>query len=62
MLIMGKIAIIRITVVDSAGQKTSHNGQVIIEKSDLEDYRRNIKNAGIGIDHVLLTYEEIEDD
>ncbi len=60
---MEKIAVIQITVVDSTGQKTmSHTGQVIIERSGLEDYRRNIKNTGTGIDHVLFTYEEIEDD
>lgn len=59
---MGKIAITRITVVDGIGQKTSHKGRVIIEESELEDYRKEIKENGVDVDHVLLNYEEVEDD
>lgn len=40
---MAKIAITRITVVDDTGQKMSHNGRVIIDSSELEDYRKFIK-------------------
>lgn len=59
---MGKIAITRITVVDVLGQITSHKGRVIINESELEDYRKEIKENGVDVDHVLLNYEEVEDD
>lgn len=59
---MTKIAITRITVVDDTGQKMSHNGQVIIDSSGLEDYRKFIKRDGNDVDHVLFIYEEVEDD
>lgn len=59
---MGKIVITRITVVDSTGQKMSHNGQVIIDSSELEVYRKNIMLNGTDIDHVLFIYEEAEND
>lgn len=59
---IGKIAITRITVVDELGQKTSHKGRVIINESELEDYRKEIKENGVDVDHVLLNYEEVEDD
>ncbi len=59
---MAKVAITRITVVDSAGQKMSHNGRVIIDSSELESYRNNIKLNGTDIDHVLFIYEEVEND
>lgn len=59
---MGKIAITRITVIDKLGQKTSHKGRVIIEESELEDYRKDIKENGVDVDHVLLNYDEVEDD
>lgn len=59
---MGKIAITRITVIDKLGQKTSNKGRVIIEESELEDYRKDIKENGVDVDHVLLNYEEVEDD
>lgn len=59
---MVKIAITRITVVGSTGQKMSYNGQVIIECAELEGYRNNIKLNGTDIDHVLFIYEEVEND
>lgn len=59
---IGKIAITRITVVDGLGQITSHKGRVIINESELEDYRKEIKENGVDVDHVLLNYEEVEDD
>lgn len=59
---MTKIAVTRITVVDSMGQKMSHKGRVIINESELEDYRKDIKENGSNVDHVLLNYEEVEDD
>lgn len=59
---MAKIAITRITVVDDTGQKMSHNGRVIIDSSELEDYRKFIKRDGNGINRVLFIYEEVEDD
>lgn len=59
---IGKIAITRITVVDGLGQITSHKGRVIIKESELEDYRKEIKEKGVDVDHVLFNYEEVEDD
>lgn len=59
---MVKIAITRITVVGSTGQKMSYNGQVIIDSSELEVYRKNIMLNGTDIDHVLFIYEEVEND
>lgn len=59
---MKKIAITRITVVDNHGQKMSHNGRVIIDSSELEDYRKSIKRDGSNVDHVLFIYEEVEND
>ncbi|WP_302306457.1 hypothetical protein [Bacteroides finegoldii] len=59
---MAKIAITRITVVNDAGQKMSHNGRVIIDSSELEDYRKFIKRDGNDINRVLFIYEEVEDD
>ena len=59
---MAKIAITRITVVNDAGQKMSHNGRVIMYSSELEDYRKFIKRDGNDINRVLFIYEEVEDD
>ena len=59
---MAKIAITRITVVNDVGQKMSHNGRVIIDSSELEDYRKFIKRDGNDINRVLFIYEEVEDD
>ena len=59
---MKKIAITRITVVDNKGQKTSHNGLVTIIYSELETYRKDIKEKGTNLDHVLFNYEEVRDD
>ena len=59
---MAKIAITRITVVNDAGQKMSHNGRVIIDSSELEDYRKFIKRDGNDINRVLFIYEEVEVD
>ena len=59
---MAKIAITRITVVNDAGQKMSHNGRVIIDSPELEDYRKFIKRDGNDINRVLFIYEEVEDD
>ena len=59
---MAKIAITRITVGDDTGQKMSHNGRVIIDSSELEDYRKFIKRDGNDINRVLFIYEEVEDD
>lgn len=59
---MAKIAITRITVVNDAGQKMSHNGRVVINSSELEDYRKFIKRDGNDINRVLFIYEEVEDD
>ena len=59
---MAKIAITRITVVNDAGQKMSHNGRVIIDSSELEDYRKFIKRDGNDINRVVFIYEEVEDD
>lgn len=59
---MTKIAITRITVVDAEGSKTPHNGLVIIEKTELEEYRKSIKKDSGSVDHVLFIYEEVADD
>lgn len=59
---MDKIAITKITVVDAAGKRASRTGRYVLDKSDLESYRESIVRDGKGIDHVLFTYEEVEDD
>lgn len=59
---MGKIAITRITAVDADNQKTSFDGRVVIEESELEEYRKDIISKGSDINRVLLNYEEVDDD
>ncbi len=59
---MAKIAIIRIMVVDTEGGKTSHNGLAIIDRSELEEYRKGIKKDSSSADHVPFIYEEVYGD
>ena len=40
----------------------SHNGLVTIDYSELEAYRKDIKEKGTNLDHVLFNYEEVGDD
>lgn len=59
---MPRIAITRITVVDSDGIKTSMKGNMILDHAELEEYRKKIIKEGTKIDHVIFNYEEVGDD
>lgn len=59
---MCRIAIIKITVVDPEGSRTSQPGRYVLEKTELEEYRESIIRDGNNIARVLFTYEEVGDD